>query len=222
MSVQLKWLMELQIRPVFRACLFLGLTFSANVWADQAIEVKQVVEQNVKSVLATFEEKKSSFETDPEGFYQDMEGALTKIVDFRRIAARVMGKHARKASKEQRNRFVEVFKSSLFDSYSKTLVNSGSFNITVLKAKINPRSDKRASVEMEVVSDKGNSYPVTYSMFRNKEDIWLVENVIVFGVNIGLAFKDRFEAQMRVNKGDVDKVIDGWTVDIGIDLPEEV
>jgi phospholipid transport system substrate-binding protein len=214
--------MELQIKSVFRACLVLGLIFSVNVWADQAIEVKQVVEQNVESILATFEEKKSSFETDPEGFYQDMEEALTKIVDFRRIAARVMGKHARKASKEQRNRFVEVFKSSLFDSYSKTLVNSGSFNITVLKAKINPRSDKRASVEMEVVSDKGNSYPVTYSMFRNNEDIWLVENVIVFGVNIGLAFKDRFEAQMRTNKGDVDKVIDGWTVDIGIDLPEEV
>lgn len=222
MSVQVKRFIELQMKTILRACLILSLLFSVNVWADQAIEVKQVVEQNVESILATFEEKKSSFETDPEGFYQDMEGALTKIVDFRRIAARVMGKHARKASKDQRNRFVEVFKSSLFDSYSKTLVNSGSFNITVLKAKINPRSDKRASVEMEVVSDKGNSYPVTYSMYRSKEGVWLVENVIVFGVNIGLAFKDRFEAQMRTSKGDVDKVIDGWTVDIDIDLPEEV
>jgi len=34
--------------------------------------------------------------------------------------------------------------------------------------------------------------------------------VIVEGVNIGLAFRDRFSQEMEKNGGEVQSVIDGW------------
>ena len=150
-----------------------------------------------------------------------MDISLSKIVDFRRISARVMGKYAKRASKEQRNNFVEVFKKSLYVTYTKTLIESGVFKINVTKASINSRSDKRANVNLDVISDTGTVFPVLYSMHKNKRSQWLVENVVVFGVNIGLAFRDRFETQMRKNKNDIDAVIKSWSVNLEIVKPKE-
>ncbi|PWG68849.1 toluene tolerance protein, partial [Enterococcus hirae] len=68
----------------------------------------------------------------------------------------------------------------------------------------------RASVQMEVISASGTRYPVTYSMYKKGDGQWLMENVIVEGVNIGLAFRDRFAQEMEEHRGQVQVVIDGW------------
>ncbi|MDX1452790.1 MAG: ABC transporter substrate-binding protein [Oleiphilaceae bacterium] len=192
----------------------------ASAESEQERLVRETVSKNVAELLTYFNDEKQYYETDPQRFFSNMDRALTKIVDFRRIAARVMGKYARRANKEQRDRFVDVFKTSLFDTYSKTLIESGTFEIRVLKATLNSRSDKRASVDLEVVSKSGSVYPVVYSMYLTDEGHWLMENVIVFGVNVGLAFRDRFENQMRSTRGNIDAVIDGWNVKLEIDQPQ--
>jgi hypothetical protein len=33
------------------------------------------------------------------------------------------------------------------------------------------------------------------------------------GINLGLAYKDRFQKQLKANKGDIKTVIDNWTFD---------
>jgi phospholipid transport system substrate-binding protein len=205
---------------VMRIVALLALLCASVVRADSAEDVRLVVEKNVSEIVSTFEANKPLFESEPEAFFENMEAVLSKIVDFRRIAGRVMGKYARGASKEQRDQFVAVFKASLFDSYAKALVESGSFEIRIVKAEINPRSDERATVDMDVTSQSGSVYPVSYSMYRNNEGEWLMENVIVFGVNIGLAFRDKFETDMRARKGSIDEVIAGWSVDIELNQEE--
>jgi phospholipid transport system substrate-binding protein len=139
-----------------------------------------------------------------------MDQELKNFVDFRRIAARVMGRYARQASPEQRDEFVEKFKRSLFDSYAQALVSADDFTIEVKEATINPNDDGRASVRMEVISASGNRYPVTYSMYETDEGRWMMENVIVEGVNIGLAFRDRFSQEMEKSGGKVQAVINDW------------
>lgn len=209
------------IQRLFLVFLMLpGYALSAD-GTGQAEQVRLLVEDNVNELVAKFNEQRANYDTDPNLFFSNMDEALNKIVDFRRIAAKVMGKFARKADKDQRNRFVDVFKTSLYQTYTKTLIESGTFTIRVNKATLNSRSDKRASVDLDVISDNGTVYPVIYSMYKNKEDQWLLENVIVFGVNIGLAFRDRFETQMRANKNNVEAVIESWTVDLNIQAPEQ-
>lgn len=209
-------------------CRLIALFVAAMLWVstsvaseDQAEKVRQEVEKNVLEVLALFNDERQFYETDPDRFFQNMDNALNKIVDFRRIAARVMGKYGRGATKEQKQKFVETFKESLYKTYTKTLVDSGVFNIKVTNAALNSRSDSRATVDLEIISDNGTVFPVIYSMHKNDEGNWLLENVIVFGVNVGLAFRDRFELSVRKNKGNIDQVIEGWTVDLDIKQPEE-
>ncbi|MFT5716699.1 MAG: phospholipid transport system substrate-binding protein [Oleiphilaceae bacterium] len=196
---------------------------SNSAYADTSQEelVRERVERSVVDLLETFESERQYYDSQPDRFFKNMDVALSKIVDFRRIAGRVMGKYAKRASKEQRNNFVEVFKKSLYITYTKTLIESGVFKINVTKANINSRSDKRANVNLDVISDNGTVFPVLYSMHKNKQDLWLVENVVVFGVNIGLAFRDRFETQMRKNKNDVNAVIGSWTVNLDINKPKK-
>ena len=179
-------------------------------WAGPEDDLKQYVDENTQKLVQKLNEEKGLYEQDPEAFYASMDETLDQFVDFRRIAARVMGRYARQTSPEQRDEFVAKFKRSLFDSYAQALVSAENFEINVLDAEILAQSDDRASVQMEVISASGNRYPVTYSMYRNGEGRWMMENVIVEGVNIGLAFRDRFAQEMEQNRGQVQAVIDGW------------
>jgi phospholipid transport system substrate-binding protein len=189
------------------------VTFSA--YADQVnteAYLRDMVAKNSKELVNLLDKERPYYKTDPDRFYKSMEGALTQIFDFQRFTLRVMGRFARRSTSEQRHHFLDVFKQSLFKAYSKALVDSGKFQLQVVSADLNSRSDTRATVNLDIISDSGNHYPVTYAMYQDKRTKkWLIENVIVSGVNIGLAFRDRFEQDMRANHNDMDKVINGWT-----------
>ncbi|AOY87094.1 toluene tolerance protein [Marinobacter salinus] len=190
--------------------LALALLLVGAARADAAEELRDYVDENTQRLVEKLNKEKGLYESDPEAFYASMNEALTDFVDFRRIAARVMGRYARQTTPEQRDDFVVKFKRSLFDSYAQALVNADDFKIVVSEAVINPQDDGRASVRMEVISASGNRYPVTYSMYKTDGGRWMMENVIVEGVNIGLAFRDRFSQEMEANRGQVQAVIDGW------------
>lgn len=198
--------------------LLLSMTISTHAKSeDQSEVVRKIVDKSVQDLLVKFKVEKEFYNSDPDRFFANMDQSLSEIVDFRRIAARVMGKYGRTASDSQKDQFVKVFKDSLYTTYTKTLIDSGVFEINVTKAEINSRSDEKASVYMDVISGNGTIFPVIYSMHKTGKQAWMMENVIVFGVNIGLAFRDKFELEYRKNKGNLDQVIKGWTVDLELE-----
>lgn len=195
--------------PVILA--FMALFIALPAVADSEKELLTYVDENTQSLVEKLNAERGLYEEDQQAFYRSMEEELTDFVDFRRIAARVMGRYARQSTPEQRDEFVATFKRSLFDSYAQALVDADDFSIEVKEAVINPDNENRGSVRMEVISASGNRYPVTYSMYRNDKGRWLMENVIVEGVNVGLAFRDRFSQEMEENGGDIQTVIDNWS-----------
>lgn len=206
---------------LFMAFLMAALVLPAQ--AGQEEDLVKYVDENTQRLVDKLNEEKGLYDRDPEAFYISMDQELREFVDFRRIAARVMGRYARQTSPEQRDEFVEKFKRSLFDSYAQALVSANDFAIEVKGAEINPNSADRASVQMEVLTASGNRYPVTYSMYKNGEGRWMMENIIVEGINIGLAFRDRFAQEMEQNRGEVQSVIDSWDGAVeSLNLDEEV
>ena len=196
---------------------------SMPVFAGPEEDLRQYVDRNTQQLVDKLKAEKGLYDRDPEAFYQSMNDELSDFVDFRRIAARVMGRYARQATPEQRDEFVRRFKRSMFDTYAQGLVSADDFRVEVKEAFINSSNENRASVQMEVVSASGNRYPVSYSMYRRDEGPWMMENVIVEGVNIGLAFRDRFSQQMEKRRGEVQAVIDNWGSAIeSLNLEQEV
>ncbi|MBB5322134.1 MlaC/ttg2D family ABC transporter substrate-binding protein [Marinobacter oulmenensis] len=191
--------------------MFAMLTLVATqVWAGPEEDLQAYVDDNTQKLVQKLNEEKGLYERDPEAFYRVMDETLTDFVDFRRIAARVMGRYARQTTPEQRDDFVERFKRSLFDTYAQALVDADDFEMTVQDATILADNDSRASVQMLLITASGNRYPVTYSMYRDSDGRWMMENIIVEGVNIGLAFRDRFAQEMEQNRGQIQAVIEGW------------
>ncbi|MEE3168569.1 MAG: ABC transporter substrate-binding protein [Pseudomonadota bacterium] len=212
---------------VFRIHTLLGLVLAlflaSAAHAGEAEDLREYVDTNTQSLVDKLNRERGLYEKDPEAFYRKMDEALSDFVDFRRIAARVMGRYARQTTPEQRDEFVVKFKRSLFDSYAQALVSAEEFEINVQNATINPQDSGRASVQMEVVTASGNRYPVTYSMYKTDSGQWMMENVIVEGVNIGLAFRDRFSQEMEENRGQIQVVIDGWSDAVqSLNLEQEV
>ncbi|PVY70769.1 phospholipid transport system substrate-binding protein [Tamilnaduibacter salinus] len=201
--------MTMMTRSLVVLCAWL-FGMAGMVHADEKAQLQQYVEDSSQELIQKLDENRDLYKEDPEAFYASMEEALSGFVDFRRIAARVMGRYARQASPEQRDQFVRAFKRSLFDAYARALVESGQFSITVTEVDMKPDFADRASVLTEIETDSGNRYPVAYSMHRDDNGTWKMENVIVEGVNIGLAFRDRFAQEMEAKRGNVQAVIDGW------------
>lgn len=177
-------------------------------------DLKQYVAENTDRMVDKIDELRDQYQSSDDAFYQEMEAELSSFIDFRRIAARVMGRYGRQASEEQRDAFVEKFKRSLFDTYASALADTNDFKVNVTDARFLAQNKDRATVNLTVTSETGTSYQVSYSLFKNSDGHWLMENVIVEGVNIGLAFRDRFQQEMENRRGNIQAVIDNWSGEV--------
>ncbi|PAU78778.1 toluene tolerance protein [Halovibrio salipaludis] len=180
-------------------------------------KLREYVRENSIRLVDQLNEIRELYDSDREAFYEAMDYALGEFVAFRRVAARIMGKYARQASPEERDEFVRAFRRSLYDAYGGAAVSidSTDFELEVDSVKINPRHEDRATVNLSIITNSGERYGVAYSMYEPDDGKWQVENVIVEGINMGLAFRDRFEQEMQAADGNVSTVIDEWSADVG-------
>jgi len=138
-----------------------------------------------------------------------MENELGPVIDFEQISRKVMGKFARQASAAQLQRFNQVFKHTLVNTYSKGLDRLDELEkFEVAGAEYDPRG-KRSSVASTIILKGGERYQVQYSLFLNDQQEWKVENLIVEGINIGLVFRNQF-AHFMEQYNDINQVIDNW------------
>jgi phospholipid transport system substrate-binding protein len=192
---------------VTRLCL-VGALVAAPISFAAPMEPQALVEQ-VTNELFTVAKANRGEDAKPEVFYGEVGQILDKVVDFRYIARAVMGKEGfAKASAEQRASFAEAFKGGLVKSYAKGIAGYADSDIKVVGATVSAKDPSRAVVRQEVTYE-GNVHQLSYSMRLQKEE-WKVINVILNGVNLGQSFSSQFNAAMRKEGGDVDKVVAGW------------
>ncbi len=202
------------------------------VWAPLCVQGKDtlergphaVVEEATSALLVVIQQGQSYFDEDPERFYVEVASTLDPIMDFERFARSVMAVYAKRATPAQRERFAESFKWGLVRTYAKALLSFDNEVIRVLPpdGKARRRPD-RERVKMAVVSTSGAIFPVEYSMVLEKDGQWRLRNVIINGINLGLVYRDQFAEAMRdrENQGDIDLVIDHWSVTAAVDTAPE-
>ncbi|MGS2743132.1 MlaC/ttg2D family ABC transporter substrate-binding protein [Halomonas sp. LS-001] len=181
---------------------------------------EEVVRQNIDSFMGELESRKSYYADNVGELKELVDENLDNVADFRYIGASVMGSYFRNATPEQRSKFVDVFRQTLIDTYTRGLVTFDYDEIRVMDNQRAQRYDDQASVDMEIVATNGSVYPVSYSL-RLSDGEWRVVNVIVNGINLGLTFRNQFDQAMRENNRDYDAVIDGWAPSVGVDELEQ-
>ena len=167
------------------------------------------VEKIHDDIIQVVIEKQSIYEDRPEEFIKSISKSLEPLVDFKRISRNVMGKHYKMASQDQRDKFQEIFKSTLLETYSKTLAEFKNEEIKIIPSINSSNKPNREKVHLEIVTST-KIYPAFYDMYLNKKNQWKVINIVINGVNLGVTFRNQFYSLMKDQENDIDKVIDLW------------
>ena len=86
------------IRQSLMIVALLMVALAAPAHAGPEEDLREYVDKNTQRLVDKLHEEKGLYEKDPQAFYRSMDQELKNFVDFRRIAARVMGRYARQTS----------------------------------------------------------------------------------------------------------------------------
>jgi|DEB0MinimDraft_6_1074348.scaffolds.fasta_scaffold55944_1 phospholipid transport system substrate-binding protein len=194
------------------ACLLLCLPHAVGAAGAAPLSAYESVQQSTDELLARLREVQPVYEQDPERFFSEVEAALSPYIDFEGFSKRVMARHYRQATETQQQAFEVKFREALIRTYATALLEFDNQRVEV-KAPTRPeKSPERATIELEVHARSGAVYPVQYQLGL-EQDRWLLRNVVINGINIGLQFRTQFDAYMQKHRGDIDEVIANWAVD---------
>ena len=172
------------------------------------------IDKNAQKMVSVLTDDSSLFETDRVLYEKKIKEIFEPMIDFRRVAASVMGKkYYLLATKEERAEFVWIFRDSLLDTYAETLAQWGDSTITTDFPKNKEVLIK--NVEVKQILDTGTSkYPISYKL-RKSKDGWKIVNIIINGVNLGLTFRNQFQALALSHNENISETLRNWVSDAG-------
>ena len=193
--------------------LFLILFFALESFTDENPYV--FIDNNAQKMVQVLTLEAALFESDRPLYEQKIKDIFEPMIDFRRVAASVMGKkYYLLASQGERSEFVLIFKDSLLDTYAETLAQWGDSTITT-KFPDSKSNIYEKNVEVKQVLNTGSSkYPISYKLRRNEEG-WKIVNIIINGVNLGLTFRNQFQALAVTHDENIDLTLQNWVSDAG-------
>ncbi len=182
----------------------------------ESLSPKELVQSTTDLLIEDIKQNKAQYQEEPRCFHQVIDTLLGPTIDFDTFSARIMGKHYKKASTEQHQRFIETMKTNALRTYANTLLEFEGYSATVSKEEISEdkkRNTQKAKVTMAITTADGKSYPINYSMSQTEQKKWLIQNVVVNGINLGLTLRNHFSPAMQ-NYNNIDHVINTWDSDL--------
>ena len=130
---------------------------------------------------------------------------------------RSLDETGREQLRVQLERFSETIRAGLVRTYSKGLLAFGGSRVELDEGNQSPADEGRATLRQLIYSDAAQPFVVIYQMARGRDGQWRMRNLIVENVNLGQIYRNQFEAAARRYDGDLDKVIDSWSAEEGIE-----
>ena len=178
------------------------------------------IDKNAQLMVSVLIQNKDLFEINRDLYEDKIKEIFEPMIDFRRISASVMGKkYYLMATKKQRENFVSIFKNSLLDTYAETLAQWEDQSITTIFS--DDIYTNKKIIEVRQTLDTGSSlYPIVYKL-RQDNDSWKIVNIIINGVNLGLTFRNQFQALAEKSNNDLNITIQDWVSDAGEEIYKE-
>ncbi|MDM8557653.1 ABC transporter substrate-binding protein [Candidatus Parabeggiatoa sp. HSG14] len=172
-----------------------------NVWATSAKDAEALIKTTTADVL-------EALKADSSKAHSLVENVVLSHFDFRKMSRLVLGKHWRKANRNQKTRFSDEFRYLLINTYSTALVEAAGkvekidylSKDTGMMGKKKPKPTASVSAK---VYQKGKSSPieVDYSMyFQPKKEKWKVYNLSVGGVSLVTNYRKEFSGKIKAKK----------------------
>lgn len=173
------------------------------------------IDANAQKMVKVLTEESNLFETNREEYEKKIKIIFEPMIDFRRVSASVMGKkYYLMSTPAQRDSFINIFKDSLLDTYAETLAQWGESTISTHFPDEFPQEGIK-TIEVKQTLNTGTSkYPISYKLRKSSEG-WKIVNIIINGVNLGLTFRNQFQALAKSHNEDIDSTLKNWVSDAG-------
>lgn len=174
--------------------IILGLLMTATFAPANAIESPvDMLKRTSDQIISVLQEKQSEIKNQPDIVYSLVDQYILPHLDDVTMAKLALGKHWRKATREEKIQFVDEFRTLLVRTYGKSLqeFSDQKINFFPVDAK-----NGKALVKSEVLQSGGPSIPVAYRM-RVKNDAWKVYDISIDGISLVTSYRGTFAQEFR-------------------------
>jgi len=189
-------------RPVITGFLFLSVTWGV-VFAGKSPDI--LVRETTDKVLSELRTNHNALQADVNRLYQIVEDIVLPHFDFKRMSKLVLGKHWKKASGVQRQKFEREFKALLVRTYATAL-----FEYTDQEIIYRPYRPKEGSsrvvVKTELVPSDGPMIPIDYALSKAADDVWRVFDVRIDEISMVANYRNSY-GKLIESRG-MDKLIE--------------
>ncbi len=172
------------------------LTFcTVNTWVSAEEQTpEQIVEQTSSELLQIINQQSERIKTE-EGYVNEViNNVILPLIDLQSMGKLILGKHWKTASEEQREQFINQFKSMLVRTYAKSVADYGHAKVKVFPPQ-GEQKGKRHRVKSHLDIGSGAPLQVDY-VFRRKDDSWKVFDLVVDGLSLIKNFRTSFSQEI--------------------------
>ena len=155
----------------------------------------EVVQTAAQGMLSELDKNRDAYRRDPAKVGQLVDKYLLPHFDTEYAARGVLGQHWRKATPEQRKRFIDAFYHSLLNNYGAALVDFTSDRLKIFPTNVDPNA-KNATVRTEVKRSNGDRVSVNYYLHKTAEG-WKAWDVVIDGISYVNSYRTDFGEQIE-------------------------
>ncbi len=184
---------------------------------------EKMLKDATDALLTTSKEARSYVSTDHARYYQEVANILNQVINKDYFSRAVMANYGSNrlynslqtdAEKQAFNNRIALFSSVmekvLIEKYADVLLTFNGDRIDISTMTDQNSNPNKARLQQTIYNSNNQHYSVQYSMYKDSQNLWLISNVIVEGINLGETYRSQFSAAVEKNKGDVDYVINNW------------
>ena len=182
---------------------FLLISTQATAATEKLLAPQIVIEDTSRALLGKL--KDPDFASNKTEIRNFVNADIFPNIDTVRMSALVLGKHWRKASKQQKKQFIAAFKTLLVNTYSATFTEQfDNWTIDYLPLKL--KAEDKTTTVKTIVSQTGKAdAKIDYSMVL-RNDQWKIYDLKVEGISLVISNRETF-SQMIKDSGSLDTVI---------------
>lgn len=182
-------------RRLVAGLLLLGSGMVSSNASASGNDPQQLVIDTADQMLSALKANRAELDKNPDLIYDMVKDIVLPHTDFVRMSSWVLGKYWRRASKEQKIRFVRAFRELMVRTYAVALLEYSDQKIEYVPLRDDPASGD-VTVRTQVIQSGKQPIAINYNLWRRKDE-WKVYDIAVDGISLVANYRTSFATEIK-------------------------
>jgi len=178
---------------------------------DFAAEPVELVTQVSNVLFDNINKNRRTYEQDPGQMQTLVNDVFIPLLDKKRSARLILGKHGRGLDSEKVDAFADALLNQLVNQYAEGLLEFDSRDLVEILPLAGKNTDRQTRVRTRIELGNGEKAPVDY-VLRKTDDGWKAFDVIVEGISFVATYRTQFGEE--IDRDGFDQVLNRLQSDV--------